>query len=72
MWSDISKQSHSKCEFTPLAKKSGSCHGTRRSYLGRYFGRMVFKYEPLEVQDPHALVWLGFGLRAEHKTSEGI
>lgn len=34
-------------------------------YLGGDFGGMVFKYEPFEVQDPRALVLLGFGLRAE-------
>lgn len=34
------------------------------SYLGGDFGRMVFKYESFEVQDPHALVLLRFGLRA--------
>lgn len=45
------------------------CHAA--PYLGGDFGRMVFKYEPFEVQDPHALVLLRFSLRAEHEATQG-
>lgn len=33
---------------------------------------MVFKYKSLEMQDPHALVLLGFGLREPNITEEII